>query len=79
MRNYIPHIAYFELNIAGDNEGAITVESGNDKLTLRKVLIIDGTKPKIKIDNKFTDNKTKYINHDVSIPEIGRASCRERV
>ena len=66
--NYIPHIAYFELNIAGDNEGAITVESGNDKLTLRKVLIIDGTKPKIKIDNKFTDNKTKYINHDVSIP-----------
>ena len=39
--NYIPHIAYFELNIAGDNEGAITVESGNDILTLRKVLIIE--------------------------------------
>ena len=58
----------FSLNTNSDNEGSLTIYTSSESKSLGKKIEVDGTKPKIKIDNKFTGNKTKYINHDVSIP-----------
>lgn len=66
--NYISYVATFALDTKSDNEGTLTASSGGSNMSLKKKLVVDGAKPVVKIDGKFTGNKTKYFNKDVSVP-----------
>lgn len=71
MDGYWHFNATFNIKTIGDNEGPLVAYYNGEKSTSKSLgvkLESDGTKPVIKIDDKYAKGKTKYVNKDVSVP-----------
>ena len=58
----------YSVSSATDYEGSLTTYGTNSSRSLGCKLIIDGTKPRIKIDSAYTGKGTKYTNKTTSVP-----------